>query len=442
MNADDSARPTRVRALAVSVGLSALFLIVYGACNWITAQRSDVGTLHFEWERHIPFVPLMIAPYMSIDLFFIAAPFLCRSDRELRTFALRIAAAIVIAGLCFLLFPFRFGFERPQAEGVLGAVFDWFRGMDLPYNLCPSLHITLGALLLPTYRRHTCGQLRLALTVWFALIAASAVLTHQHHVLDVVGGLVLAGYCFYFITDVPARSEVVPNRRIGSYYAAGAIVLALAVLMFRPWSIVLAWPALALAIAAAAYFAFGPAIFRKTDGRLPWSTNFALGPVLFGQYLSLLHYRRQCRAYDVVTPNVWIGRVLSEPDAAQVVAQGVTAVLDVTADFSAARAFRRVRYKNVQILDLTAPTAAQLQEMAAYIADAAERGIVYVHCKIGYSRSAAAVIAYLLHSGRAADFDEAAGIVRSVRPSVVIRPEIVDALRDFASRFSARVPTR
>ena len=83
-----------LRALAASVGLSALFLVVYGWCNWFTSQRSDVGTLFFEWERLIPFVPLMIAPYMSIDLFFVAAPFLCRNDRELVTFSKRIAAAI------------------------------------------------------------------------------------------------------------------------------------------------------------------------------------------------------------------------------------------------------------------------------------------------------------------------------------------------------------
>ncbi|HEX8279939.1 MAG TPA: hypothetical protein VF551_01065, partial [Chthoniobacterales bacterium] len=91
-------RPPLVRALAVSAGLSALFLLVYGGCNWITARRSDVGTIYFEWERLIPFVPLMIVPYMSIDLFFVVAPSLCRTNAELNTFAKRIAGAILAAG--------------------------------------------------------------------------------------------------------------------------------------------------------------------------------------------------------------------------------------------------------------------------------------------------------------------------------------------------------
>src|SRR5438270_13463445 len=67
----------RGKALAVSAGLSILFLIVYGGCNWITSHRTGVGTFYFEWERRIPFVPFFILPYMSIDLFFVAAPFLC-----------------------------------------------------------------------------------------------------------------------------------------------------------------------------------------------------------------------------------------------------------------------------------------------------------------------------------------------------------------------------
>src|SRR5262245_31673750 len=100
-------------AARASVLLSLLFLVVYGACNWITAQRTDVGTWYFAWERYIPFVPLMIIPYMSIDLFFVAAPFLCSDAQELRTFTRRISWAIVVAGVCFLALPLRFAFERP-----------------------------------------------------------------------------------------------------------------------------------------------------------------------------------------------------------------------------------------------------------------------------------------------------------------------------------------
>ena len=69
-----------------------------------------------------------------------------------------------------------------------------------------------------------------------------------------------------------------------------------------------------------------------------------------------------------------------------------------------------------------------------FIAEHAETGVVYVHCKIGYSRSAAAVAAYLLTSGHATSAEEAIEKLRSVRPAIVVRPEVREALRRFASR--------
>ena len=217
--------PKRTHALAVSAGLSVLFLIVYGGCNWITAHRGDVGVFYFEWERAIPFVPFLILPYMSIDLFYIAAPFLCRSERELSIFAKRVVAAILFAGTCFLLFPLRFAFPRPHANGWIGAIFDWFREMDAPYNLFPSLHAALWLFLVNIYARHLRGVFLIGAMVWFALIALSPVLTYQHHIIDIGAGFVLAGYCFYFFRESPAKLPVIKNQRVGFYYSAAAIFL-------------------------------------------------------------------------------------------------------------------------------------------------------------------------------------------------------------------------
>src|SRR4051812_22626424 len=89
------------QAFFVSAGLSLLFIIVYGTSNWLASRRPDVPTFFFKWELSLPFIPLFVVPYLSIDLFFVAAPFICRGSRELRTFSLRIATAIVVAGLCF-----------------------------------------------------------------------------------------------------------------------------------------------------------------------------------------------------------------------------------------------------------------------------------------------------------------------------------------------------
>ena len=107
----------RSTQLAASIGLSALFLVLYGWTNWFTAQRANVPRLFFEWERSIPFVPLMIVPYMSIDFLFVAAPFLCRNRRELAAFVKRmIAALLVLASLSPLPAPIHDNQLTPRRE--------------------------------------------------------------------------------------------------------------------------------------------------------------------------------------------------------------------------------------------------------------------------------------------------------------------------------------
>ncbi len=424
-------------ALVRTIALSILFVVIYGGTSWITSLRSDVGTWYYAWERFIPFVPWMVIPYMSIDLFFVAGPFLCRDRQELRTLSRRIILGIIAAGICFLVYPLQLGVERPSATGWIGVIWNWFKGMDRPYNLLPSLHITLRTILADLYVRHTGGIPRLVAHVWFSLIGFSTLFTYQHHVVDVIGGFILATFCFYLVGEAPWRLPVVPNSRIGWRYAALCVVLLMLSAATWPYGAILIWPVIAVAIVTAGYFALGPGIFRKQAGRLPLSARIVLAPVLIGQYLSLLYYKRQCRPWDVVAPGVWIGRRLNDAEADAAVSEGVSAVVDLAGEFSEARPFLRVQYRHFPVLDLTAPSQTQLAEAVAFIEREATHGIVYVHCKIGYSRSAAVVGAWLLSTRRAGNVVDAILQLRAVRPAIVIRPEIRHALDEFERRTAA-----
>ena len=430
-------RPTKLAAAATAGSLSLLFMVVYGSCNWITAHRHDVGTWYYSWEHFIPFVPVMIIPYMSIDLFFVAGPFLCRSREELRTFIRRIAFAILVAGAFFLLMPLKMGIARPQPSGWTGAIFNFLHGFDQPYNLVPSLHIALRTILADLYARHTKGVPRLASHIWFSLIGFSTVLTYQHHVVDVAGGFILAAVCFYLFRENRTRLPAILNRKVGAYYFTGACACLAAALSW-PWTGILLWPVTSLVVTATAYWGVGPAIYRKTDGRLPLSAQVLLAPCLFGQWLSLLHYRRQCHTWDQITPRVWIGAKLNEHEAEEAKRQGVTAVLDLTCEFSENRTFLGLAYRNLPILDLTGLSALQLREAVDFISQHSTSGVVYVHCKVGYSRSAAAVGAYLLATGQAKTADQCLAMMRQARPSIVFRPEVAAALRNYCS-FKASV---
>jgi protein-tyrosine phosphatase len=81
--------------------------------------------------------------------------------------------------------------------------------------------------------------------------------------------------------------------------------------------------------------------------------------------------------------------------------------------------------------------------MASFIEQESVTGVVYVHCKIGYSRTAAVACAYLVRTGLAASMSEAIEFVRRTRPSVVMRPEVLAALHEFeANEFSSPPTTR
>jgi membrane-associated phospholipid phosphatase len=425
------------RAVKTSAALCGLFLLVYGASNWLTSFRHDVGSYYFGWERHIPFVPLMILPYMSIDLFFIAGPFVCRDERELRTLWQRIITAILVCGAFFLLMPLRFAFERPQVDGPLGIIFNNFRLLDRPYNQFPSLHTALQVILAMLYLRHTRGLLRLVVGIWFGLIGLSTLLTYQHHVIDVIGGFVVGVLCFYLWQDEPLRQPVTVNLRIGMMYGAGAAVWLAVAILTRPWGLVLIWPVISLLLVAAAYFEIGPGIFRKQDGRVPILSSIILGPVLVGQRLSLAYYRSKSNAWDALSDRLWIGRKLSSAEARRAVEQGVVAVLDLSGEFSEAEAFRGVDYCQLSVMDLTAPTAEQLDRAVDFIRTHVESGIVYVHCKAGYSRTAAVAGAYLLRSAKAQTADEAVRMLRDCRWGIVVRPEAISAIRYYERRVHA-----
>ncbi len=252
------------------------------------------------------------------------------------------------------------------------------------------------------------------------------------------GGFLLAGLCFYVFSHSHWQLPVSPNHRVGVGYlillaGAGRLLATL-----WPLSAVALWPAAGLALVVAAYWGLGPGIYRKHDGHIPLASRLMMGPILLGQHLSLIYYRRQCRPYDEVVPGVWIGRQLNEREAREARERGVTAVLDLTAEFSEAAEFRSQVYKNLPILDLTAPTPAQLHDAVAFVTRHQSSGTVLVHCKVGYSRSAAVVGAWLLAAGHSPSADDAMARLRSVRPSIVIRPEAELALREFEEQMRTR----
>ena len=415
-----NARRPWAEAVLSSAALSLLFVFVYGECNALASRRTDLGTCFFAWELRIPFVPAFIVPYMSIDLFFVASFLLCANSGELRTHARRIAAAILLAGLAFIVFPLTAGYPRPDVSGWAGSLFGFLWSFDKPHNLVPSLHVALASLLWPVYARHTPpnthGLLRGFVHLWFTVIIASPLFTWQHHLLDVVTGAMLGQVCMFVFPGWRERVLVrsaSANFRVARLYAVGSAVLGILAIALGSWFWLLAWPASSLALIAIAYARGNSSVFRKSGGSLPISTRVVLGPYLFGAYVRLLIYRRRGEPWVEAAPGVYCGRLLTKREARAVRSMGVTGVLDLTAEHAETRAFLGLEYLNVPVLDLTSPSLRQFDVAVAFIAEHTHAGGVYVHCALGISRSVAAAAAYIA-SKRTEPSPALMGSVRSV----------------------------
>jgi protein-tyrosine phosphatase len=95
-------------------------------------------------------------------------------------------------------------------------------------------------------------------------------------------------------------------------------------------------------------------------------------------------------------------------------------LVDLTAELPAPAIARN--YVGVPCLDLVPVASRALLAAARAIEEQRRYGPVLVACALGYSRSAAAVAAWLRHSGQHGSLDEAIEQVRRQRPAVVLGP--------------------
>lgn len=435
----DEPRPWGLACLLLALA-GALFFSSYGFANWLASQRADVPSFYFRWERGIPFVPWTIVPYWSIDLLYGISFFLWRARAALLTHVKRLVAAQLISVACFIAFPLRFAFTRPEADGLPGQLFTLLGGFDLPFNQAPSLHISLLIILWVAFAAHLPRRWRWPLHGWFALIGVSVLTTWQHHLIDVPTGALVGWLCVYLfplrLPHVAASEPHAATRRLARRYALGAVAMLPSALLALGASVTLAllllWGALALACVARIYALAAPAWFQKdSDGNMAIAARWVLAPYLLGALLNSRWWTRRAPQASPIVDGIRVGRF---PTSADLRASDADAVLDLSAELPRVVGGDALAYRCVPMLDLAVPTVAQLDQAVAQLDawHAAGRHVL-VSCALGYSRSAMVVAAWLAR--RQGDTDAAAAVeaalahLRTSRPAVVLGDAHADALR-------------
>ena len=420
-NAVAMPRPWR-RALAWLLFLGPFFFVTYGFATWLTTQRSAVGSVVFEWEPAIPFVPWTIVPYWVIDAIYAVSLFACADRRELDTHAKRLLTAQVVAIASFMAFPLRFTFERAQPGGVFGELFTLLSSFDQPFNQAPSLHIALLVILWALFARKLTGVARFLLDAVFLLIGVSVLTTWQHHFIDVPTGALLGYFCLWLWpqgqpTPLAAAGLTRDARRLvlAARYAAGALLAGAVSAIVGGTAWWLLWVSVALGFVAASYAWLGAAAFQKRNGRLSPAVSVLFAPYLAGARVNAWAWTRSHSPYDHVADDVWLGRM---PTRADIDRGGFAAIVDMTCELSLDSCGRA--YVNLPVLDLTLPDRDTLRAAAESIERLRGQGRVLVCCALGVTRSATAVAGWLVATGRARDAESALARVREARPQIVL----------------------
>jgi hypothetical protein len=184
-------------------------------------------------------------------------------------------------------------------------------------------------------------------------------------------------------------------------------------------------------------------LFKGADGRIPLGAWLIYWPYFALDQITLVWFRMRSgsAAFQAIAGQVWLGCRTWERDATRLGAIPIMAVLDLAAEFSESRFLRtRPHYRSLPLLDMRAPTLAQLRDAVDFIEREQQRHPVFVHCAVGHGRGPCFVVAWLLQTGRTATVESGLAQVQSLRKGVGFNPEQRAALAAFAADL-ARSPT-
>ena len=270
--------------------------------------------------------------------------------------------------------------------------------------------------------------------------------------------------------------------KIAMLYLAGAALSALPALFGGVWLWML-WVSVSLSVVAFSYLTGNAAVFQKqADGRLSAAATVLLLPYLAGVRLNMAYWLRGKEKTARVRDDVLIGSIsgvaeiqhcggvfgkktasaalkmlsrcstllrflpciyhfLPQKSASQAkfpqslaISDGLPAILDVCAEYPRSR--YRGAYQTLPLLDMVAPSENDLMQAASLLeALRRQHGKVLTCCALGYGRSAAVVLTWLLVYGGCRDLAQATAELKQVRPQMVLPPETATAVEAAAGRL-------
>jgi membrane-associated phospholipid phosphatase len=173
---------------AMTVVFASFFWLVYWSADRYAGALPFRHRVDFGFEAAIPFWPAAILIYLTITPLLALAPFVFRTRLLVMPLFVTLCAEVAIAGSVFFMFPVELGYPTPFAPGWIAAPFFAAKSINLTYNCVPSLHVAFAVTVAAALTRCGGAAWRRTIWTWCAMIAVSTLVTHQHHVVDVISG--------------------------------------------------------------------------------------------------------------------------------------------------------------------------------------------------------------------------------------------------------------
>ncbi len=217
-----AARRWRPRA-PIDRWLVALALVAYFVVGFRVLPMTAVGratTLRTALDDKIPFLPWTMYLYAFVYTAMLYPLFVVRCSRLFNRVVLAYFAVLTLSFLCYLAFPVTSVGLRPDSSMLSDHVFhEWGLklnfALDEPYNLFPSLHLSIATLaMLSAWKASPrLGALALPIVVG---VGIAIVTVKQHYVVDGVAALALSAavYC-WILRPYPTRQIAERQRTYG-----------------------------------------------------------------------------------------------------------------------------------------------------------------------------------------------------------------------------------
>ncbi len=185
-----------------------LFIFFYGGASALSSNIPWRFEVTLPFENYIPFMPEAALVYLSLNVLLGLAPFVLRDWREFFPLFATLVAEMIVSTVFFLVLPIYTTFPERHAEGLAGVVFGIADFLNLEGNFFPSLHVAFAFSSAFAFAPKVQLPGRIALFGWVIAIALSTTLIHEHHILDVIAGLLLALLAWRTVGVWAKRDEV------------------------------------------------------------------------------------------------------------------------------------------------------------------------------------------------------------------------------------------